>query len=167
MTMSIAGPSAIERLADEIERGYHGDPWHGASTREVLAGIDAGTAARRPIPNAHTIGEIVAHLTAWTREIARRFAGSEPATPSEGDWPEPAGPSEAEWQAAIADLDRTHAELVQAIRRFPPERLSEPMGSARHQALGTGLSFEGTLHGLSQHLAYHTGQIALLRKSFK
>jgi hypothetical protein len=41
------------------------------------------------------------------------------------------------------------------------------MGSARHQALGTGLSFEGTLHGLSQHLAYHTGQIALLRKSFK
>jgi uncharacterized damage-inducible protein DinB len=165
--MTIAGQSAIERLADEIERGYHGDPWHGASTREVLAGIDAGTAAQRPIPNAHTIGEIVAHLAAWTREIARRFAGSEPATPSAGDWPAPAGLSEAEWQAAIADFDRAHAELVQALRRFPPERLADPMGSARHQALGTGLSFEGTLHGLSQHLAYHTGQIALLRKSFK
>jgi len=165
--MTIAGRSASERLAGEIDHGYHGDPWHGASTREILAGIDAATAARRPIPSAHTIGEIVAHLTSWAREIGRRFEGGEPAPPIAGDWPEAAGPSEAEWQAALVDLDRAHTELVQAIRRFPPERLAKQMGSARHQALGTGLSFEDTVHGLSQHLAYHTGQIALLKKSFK
>ena len=163
--MAIAG--AIELLVDEIERGYHGDPWHGASTREILADVDATMAARRPIPNAHTIGEIVAHLTVWTREIARRFAGAPPAPPIEGDWPAPAGSSESEWQAALADFDRAHAELVAALRRFPPARAAETMGTARHQALGTGLTFESTLHGLSQHLAYHTGQVALLRKLVK
>ncbi|HWN80549.1 MAG TPA: DinB family protein [Candidatus Udaeobacter sp.] len=165
--MTSARESAIERLADEIERGYHGDPWHGGSTREILAGVDARTAAGRPIPAAHTIGEIVAHLTSWTFEIARRLAGGEPAPPSAGDWPVPAGSSAAEWQQALVELDRAHADLVQALRRFPPERLGDPMGTERHQALGTGLTVEGTLHGVSQHLAYHTGQIALLRKSFK
>ena len=165
MTNPALDPIAL--LADEIERGYHGDPWHGASTAEVLAGIDAATAARRPIPGAHTIGEIVAHLTAWAREIARRFGGSEPGSPAEGDWPRPADASAAEWEAARADLDRAHAELVSAIRRFPAERLASAMGGTRNQAAGTGLSFEQTVHGVSQHLAYHTGQIALLRKQFK
>ena len=165
MTQPTSDPVAL--LADEIERGFRGDPWHGSATREILAGLDAAAAARRPIPGAHTIGEIVAHLTVWTRELARRFAGAPPDSPPEGDWPRPAGANEAEWQAALAALDRAHDELLAAIRRFPADRLALPMGTSRHQALGTGLTFEQTLHGLSQHLAYHTGQIALLRKQFK
>jgi len=165
MTNPALDPIAL--LTDEIERGYRGDPWHGASTEEMLAEIDAATAARRPIPGAHTIGEIVAHLTVWAREIARRFAGAEPGSPPEGDWPRPAGATAAEWEAARTELSRAHAELVVAIRRFPAERLSHAMGGVRNQAAGTGLSFEQTVHGVSQHLAYHTGQIALLRKQFK
>jgi uncharacterized damage-inducible protein DinB len=157
----------VARIADEIERGFRGDPWHGSSTQEILAGIDSETAARRPIPGAHTIGEIVAHLAAWTHEIARRVAGAEPGSPPEGDWPPAAGPTAADWEAARADLNRAHAELVTALRQFPAGRLGQRMGSSRNQAVGTGLSFEQTLHGVSQHLAYHTGQIALLCKQFK
>jgi hypothetical protein len=162
--MTLESQTAVERLADEIERGYRGDPWHGSSTREVLAGVDAATAARRLIPSAHTIGEIVAHLTAWTREIARRLGGSEPGSPPEGDWPRAAGLDEGEWGRALAELDRAHSELLSALRRFPAADLERPVGRGRDQAVGTGLSFEQTLHGLSQHLAYHTGQIALLKK---
>jgi uncharacterized damage-inducible protein DinB len=158
---------AVARIADEIERGYRGDPWHGGSTREILDGVDSATATRHPIPGAHSIAEIVAHLTAWTREVARRLDGKAPAIPAEGNWPPPAGPTTGEWQAALIDLERAHDELLAALRRFPATQLQSPMGTERHQALGTGLSFELVLHGLGQHLAYHTGQIALLKKEFK
>ncbi|MGH7628258.1 MAG: DinB family protein [Gemmatimonadales bacterium] len=62
-----------DRIADELARAHGGDPWHGSSARAVLAGVSAAQAAVRPIPNAHTIWELVLHVTGWRREVARRL----------------------------------------------------------------------------------------------
>jgi hypothetical protein len=62
--------SDLEALCEDLRRVYDGAPWHGSSITEVLKGVDADVAARRSIPRAHTIWEIVLHMTAWTREVA-------------------------------------------------------------------------------------------------
>ena len=84
----------IDRIADQLERAYRGDPWYGPSLRSVLAGIRAEDAARHVIPGAHSIWEIVLHLTGWQREVARRLRDGVCREPAGGDWPAAPEPSE-------------------------------------------------------------------------
>lgn len=155
----------IERIADELGRAHHGDPWHGSSARAVLAGVTAPQAAARPLPNAHTIWELVLHVAAWRREVARRLAGGEPGLPASGDWPAmPAPPTADAWSSALSSFEASARELLAAVTRSDPEGLDTLIGGDRSREVGTGVSWYVMLHGVSQHDAYHMGQVALLRK---
>ena len=153
-----------DHLLDELRRAWDGDPWHGDSLRRVLQGITAAQASARPIPRAHSIWELVLHLTAWTREVTRRLRDRVAREPLDGDWPVP-GSGEGEWSAALDALSRAQAELLDAVAAFPPAKLDHVVGDERDRPLGAGVTYAVMLHGVSQHLAYHAGQIALLRKS--
>ncbi|HEX2079473.1 MAG TPA: DinB family protein [Longimicrobium sp.] len=154
-----------DRLLDELRRAWDGDPWHGDPLRRVLQGMTAAQASARPIPQAHSAWEIVLHLAGWTREVARRLREADVREPPEGDWPAP-GSGEGEWAAAVDALSRAHRELLEAVAAFPPAGLDQMVGQDRDRGLGTGVTCSVMLHGISQHYAYHAGQIALLRKSF-
>jgi uncharacterized damage-inducible protein DinB len=150
-------------IIDQLRRLHVGDAWHGPSLQEALAGVTAGMAVARPIPNAHNIAELVHHVAAWAGEVSARLGGRTPRMPDEGDFPPPVDViSDEEWVALRARLDDAHDRLVDAIQAFDPSRLEERMGTA-DAPLGTGVSFEGMLHGLVQHDAYHAGQVVLLK----
>lgn len=153
-----------ERIRDELQRSLDGDAWHGAPLARLLDGVTAATAAARPIPGGHTIWEIVVHVTAWVREVARRLDGGVPWIPPEADWPEVKETDEAAWTAVVADVRTAHDELLAALARFPEERLDEIVGGERDAPLGVGVSWHVVLHGVSQHNAAHGGQVALLKK---
>lgn len=153
-----------ELLADELDRAWRGDPWHGPSLEKILDGVDAAGAAARPIPDAHTIWELLLHLTAWTGEVTRRLGGADPGEPAEGDWPPIPVPTPSAWEAARRDFARAQETVLRAVRSTPESRLGEPVGRVRDPALGTGITCGQMLHGLAQHHAYHGGQISLLRK---
>jgi uncharacterized damage-inducible protein DinB len=155
----------VDRVEDEVRRASSGDPWHGCAIKEILTGVDARAAAGKPLAGAHSIWEIVLHITAWTREVARRIKGAAPQQPIEGDWPAVAVTSPEAWETARLELHKAHELLVAALRDFPESRLDECVGEVRNAPLGTGVSYYQTLHGLVQHDAYHAGQIALLKKA--
>jgi hypothetical protein len=67
--------SETQRLSEQVERAYAGDAWHGPSVREALDGVTAQLAMARPIADAHSIWEIVAHLAEWNTAIVRRLGG--------------------------------------------------------------------------------------------
>jgi uncharacterized damage-inducible protein DinB len=148
-----------------LRRALHGDAWHGASLDEALAGVDAFAAAAHPIDGAHSIWEIVLHVTGWAREVAKRLRGGEPTPPVRGDWPSPEASTEEAWAAARRELRAVHEELLSALEAFPPERLHERVGGERDAPLGTGVSYLEMIDGILQHDAYHTGQISLLKKA--
>ena len=66
------------RLAEQVEGALSGPAWHGASLEENLRGLTPEQAAARPVPGAHSIWELVLHITAWAGEVTRRLAGAEP-----------------------------------------------------------------------------------------
>ena len=74
----------VQRIGDELQRSIEGDPWHGDSASAILRGVDARTAGARPPGGAHSIREIVRHMTAWTNEVAHRLEGHPPGEPQEG-----------------------------------------------------------------------------------
>jgi uncharacterized damage-inducible protein DinB len=157
--------SDLEALREDLHKVYDGDPWHGSSITEVLKGVDADVAARRSIPSAHSIWEIVLHMTAWTREVASRVRGADAKSPPE-DWPATRfGGGEPAWQAAKADLAAAQKEVEAAVAAVKPEDLVRWIGDKRDPAVGAGVTVGTVIRGLMQHHTYHQGQIAILKRA--
>ena len=154
-----------ERIVDELERAVKGDPWHGSPLASVVSAIPADIAAQHPIEGAHSIWELVLHLTGWAREVARRVGGSPAGVPPEGDWPPVGQIDDQHWATAREALMAAHLDLIEAVRVLPEGRIDTVVGGGRDAPLGSGVSFYVTLHGLAQHDAYHAGQISLLKKA--
>ena len=146
------------RLNLQLKLANQGGAWHGPSLRELLDGVTAEQAAARPLPDAHSIWELVNHIAAWERIVMRRLQGEVISdVPDEINFPPVVEPSEAAWQAALAQLDETNRELREAIKQIDDAKLQELAPGKQHP-----LYIE--LYGALQHDLYHAGQIALLKK---
>ena len=151
-----------ERLLEMLDRVHDGDAWHGPSVMAVARSVPARHAEARPLPAAHTIGEIARHVVGWRDEVRERLAGKEPSLPSCGDWP---ASSSDGWTATLAELDRSHRDLRAAIESLPEGRWETLVGPSRQASVGTGVTFAVMLHGIIQHDVYHAGQMAMLKKA--
>ena len=156
--------SESDRLIDQFQRAHDGDTWHGSPIKEILKGVTAEQAARRPPNGAHSIWELVLHVTGWRNEVARRATGEPSGEPAEGDWPAIGDPAPARWDAALAALDASHTALVSVVRGMTDDHLLKPTNDPRNPPAVTGVSYYELLHGIVQHDAYHAGQIAVLKK---
>lgn len=146
-----------EFLADQLRRAHQGEAWHGPSLRETLAGVTAEMASARPVPEAHTIWELVLHISAWLSAVGRRQEGESVELPAAEDWPATGESSETAWRNTLAALDRETKRLQETIARLPEESLGKEVPGRDH-------SVRFMLEGVIQHHLYHAGQIALLKK---
>jgi hypothetical protein len=150
-----------ERIRDQIHRAVHGEAWHGPGLKELLAGVGAAQAASRPLPAAHSIWELVHHITAWATIVRRRIESAEKIeVTAEVDWPPVNSTDDASWSAALDRLEASHAALERTVAGLSPEALLR-------KAPGSDNSAYVLLLGVLQHGLYHGGQIALLRKALK
>ena len=156
--------SESDRLIDQFKRAHDGDPWHGSPVREILKDVTAEQAARRPPNGAHSIWELVLHMTGWRNEVARRATGEPSGEPAGGDYPDVGDSTAARWKAALEALDASHAHLVTVVQGMSDDDLLKPTNDPRNRPLGTGVSYYELLHGIVQHDAYHAGQIAILKR---
>jgi len=146
------------RILDGLRRTWDGDPWYGPSLRAVLADVDADLAASRPVLGAHSIWELVRHLSWWTMAVRRRLGG-EPVTAAEGeDWPAVTSTTPSAWLATLDVLEQAHRAVVAHVAAMPADALAELVPGQR-------VTKAATLHGLVQHNVYHAGQIALLKRA--
>jgi uncharacterized damage-inducible protein DinB len=150
----------LERLKDQFHKLFSGPAWHGASLIEIIDGVTLAEAQARPVPNAHTIGELLRHLLAWRTLVIHRLRGDDAYKVTDSlDWT--AGPaSETEWMADLENLRATQREILLLLGRFNPRLLDEP-------APGSDVSWHTLFHGLLQHDLYHLGQIGLLKKALR
>jgi uncharacterized damage-inducible protein DinB len=144
-------------VADRIERTVNGPMWHGPALTDLLDGVPPERAASKPIAGAHSIWEIVRHITAWA-EIALRRMHGEPVDPRpEEDWP-PIDGSRESWMRDLDRLNDSHRHLAAAVRPLDDRALETTVA-------GQEYSLDVMLQGVVEHGTYHGGQIALLRRA--
>jgi uncharacterized damage-inducible protein DinB len=150
--------SEAARIADQLGRAFDGSAWHGPAVIELLEDVDAATAAAKPLPNVHSIWELVLHIAAWDGAALRRLRGEKCQPTGPANFPSVPKPTEGAWRKAIAETKRTHDTLVKTVASLPDSRLSERVPGKRY-------AFYHLLHGIAQHELYHAGQIAILKKA--
>jgi hypothetical protein len=151
--------SEASRIADQLRYAFHGEAWHGPALLELLADVDAATAASHPLPETHSVWELVLHIAAWDDAVNRRIVGRKAVTLKDAEnFPAVKDKSRAAWKKAIAHLKMKHALLIQTVAGLPDDRL-------RERVPGKKYDMYFMLHGVIQHELYHAGQIALLKKT--
>lgn len=147
-----------ERIYDQLSRAYKGEAWHGPSLSELLSDITFEKASKKPLPNSHSIWEIVLHISAWKKEIKRRIEGEFTSLPPAEDWPAAEELTTASWAETLKTLELRQEKLLEAVSKLKDEDLEK-------NAAGQNYSIYFLLHGLVQHDLYHAGQIAILKKN--
>jgi len=151
------GVSEASRIADQLRRAFSGAAWHGPAVFELLRDVNAEAAAAHPLPNVHSIWELLLHIEAWDGAGLKRLDGKTARLKDEQNFPPMPQPTEEAWREAIASAKRTHDRLVETVARLTEKRL-------REQVPGKRYDFYHLLHGIVQHELYHAGQIAILKK---
>ena len=151
--------SEIDRILDQMDRAFSGDAWHGPPLKSLIDGLPAEDASKHPVEGAHSVWEIVQHITAWNTIVRRELVGEVLSITSEQDWPPVPELSEAAWQKAVENLVEAHSRLRAAVQGLREEQLEE------RPSKRTDNSRYVMLHGVVQHDLYHAGQIAVLKKA--
>jgi uncharacterized damage-inducible protein DinB len=148
--------SEIARIADLLEETFEGTPYYGPSVLGAFEKVTAEVAAQKPCWSAHSIWDLVAHLTAeleYAHAVIQGTAG--PWVEGETTWPAVSDTSEAAWREAIEGLKRANRALVRAVRQLDDSLLDQ-------QPIQVRGPYYLMLHGTMQHSIFHSGQISLL-----
>jgi hypothetical protein len=157
-------PKEVARLANQIRRAanghLHGQPWSGPSASDVFVGVSIAMAKAHPIPGAHSIWELVRHMTVWADVAARRIAGEIVEPTPEQDWPAVTGDEHpVDWEHDRMMFHVAHDDLADAVEALDDAALDTQVLSGDNHTIYI------TAHGVAQHVLYHTGQIAILKRA--
>jgi uncharacterized damage-inducible protein DinB len=149
----------IERIETQLRLSFEGAAWHGPSVLEALDGVTAEAAYQHPIAGAHSIWELVLHISAGYRLVLRRVQGDGRPLTAEEDWPTVSSPTPAAWQDEIRALRELNGQLRRVVLGFDADRLDEPLVPEPPYTAYTQFI------GMTQHDLYHAGQIVLLKRA--
>jgi len=147
-------------FSSEFRKAYSGDAWHGSNLFSIVSSVQYKNAYTRPIANAHTIAELVLHITAWTEEVISRLMDNRSKDPDRGDWPVVEEESSEAWDVILSEFHIANEKLNNLAMMITDEQWQENV------SLPTDVKQTKweMLNGLIQHHAYHGGQISLLLK---
>jgi uncharacterized damage-inducible protein DinB len=148
----------LQRNQDQLHRAFYGEAWHGEAILEVLNGVTTTIAASRPIPQAHSIWEIVKHITLWNDIVRGRIEGDAVEPGAGEDWQTVVEVSDDAWLDTLMELSRSFKDLEETLDDLKQAQFEENLPGRDYNA-------HFLIQGAIQHAAYHGGQIGILKKA--
>ncbi len=145
---------AIERILDQLNRSWGGPSWTGVEIRPLLDSISEEQARAHPIPNAHSILELVTHMGAEMDAASHRLAGNARDLTTEENWRDVTMISFAD---AVEELENAEGRLSDTVARLSVDNLDDIVP-------GRDYTVYVMVHGVIQHNLYHSGQISMLKR---
>ncbi len=134
----------------------HGPAWHGDPVMDILRRATAENATKRPFASAHTVWEILNHMTAWQEYTERVLHGGDASElEDEADWPPVSGSGENDWNAAVARFERSADNTIAIVSSWTEAQLGASVE-------GRPFTCKVLVHGIAHHNLYHSGQVAVL-----
>jgi uncharacterized damage-inducible protein DinB len=149
--------SEINAMIKHYDQILSGDAWHGDPVWQILDSISAHSAAARPLPSAHTVWEIVAHMTFWEGVVTKRLQGERAGLVEELNFPPMPEITETNWHKTLDEFRASNASFRSALKQLDPSKLQQLTAAGKR-------TYWEEAQGIIEHHLYHAGQIALLKK---
>jgi len=142
-------------------KGAHADPF------ACVEDLPAELAARHVAGFPHSIGQLVFHMNYWMEYELRRIRGQRPVYPQHNSESFPPAPSPANTQ----EWDRLQEQFAALLAQFgelaksPPQELEREIETVHEGDKKVAGTLEAVIWQMSAHNSYHTGQIAMIRRT--
>jgi uncharacterized damage-inducible protein DinB len=150
----------LTRILNHYDGVLNGDPWHGDPIWKILGTIPARTAAARPLQGAHTIWELVNHMTFWEGVVTKRLAGLRAGLVEELNFPLTPSATEENWKKTLDEFRASNRAFREALAKLDSAKLEQLTAAAKR-------TYYDEAHGIIEHHVYHLGQIAMLKKALE
>lgn len=146
-------------VVQQLENNQSGNNWLDESFKKKLKQVSSEMAFSRPIPELHTIAELVAHILIWRFEGIKKLQGlkSNVTMQSPENWRTNDELKKIGWEKLKTDLFDSQIELINLIKNNSDDYLEG-------NDYITGYSYKYLVEGLIHHDIYHLGQIGITLK---
>lgn len=151
-----------KHIIGQLRDVQNGETWYDDNIEKKISQITEDQAFVRPIPEVHSVAELVSHMLAWRLETLRRLKGEESTltVDSPEDWKTNDELKAIGWEALKTDLRASQQELVAFLAGKDDAYLEQTMDNGTY-------SLTYLVEGIIHHDLYHLGQIGITIKLLK
>ena len=149
--------SLTKQLAKHFREIHFGGNWTCAHLKDQLAGVDWQQSIT-PVRSFNTIATLVYHTSYYVSALLSVFHGNGLHTKDEYSFKHPPIESQQDWEQMLDKVWNNAEEAASLIEQLPEERLWENFTDEKYG------NYYRNIHGIIEHMHYHLGQIALIKK---
>ncbi len=145
-------------IARQIRGGFFGDNWCGLSLREAVADLRFDQAIKS-LPHSHSIAELVFHLGYYLQGVEEVLRGGSLVIRDQYSFEMPPITNESDWRSLLDRTWQLAESFIGQVEKLPDDLFDQTFVDEKYG------DYYRNLTGLVEHLYYHLGQIALIKKS--
>ncbi|MBK5272002.1 MAG: DinB family protein [Bacteroidia bacterium] len=149
----------IQSIINDLQVVLNGKPWFDRSVYAILDEIDTTLVYKKPNENSHSLMELLYHMLTWAEFTLKSVekAGKEHMNAIEKmDW-RLIEPAVHNWEKGLAEFKSVNEKIIDRLQTIDDSLLEETVDFRKY-------NFGVLLYGHIQHIIYHLGQIAYVKK---
>lgn len=156
----------IEDIINQLNDIQENKNWMGANFKDKLAVIESDEAFVRPLPDLHSVAEVISHLTVWRKETVLKIkTGKGSITDdAEENWLDNKRLKEIGWNKIKRDYRESLREIIDLLQTKQDSFLQEKYYDTDFKG---HYPYEFLVLGMLHHDIYHLGQLGIIIKYLK
>ncbi len=152
----------VSEITNQFETTYEGKPWYGSSITKILSDVTEKVALWKPTENAHSIAQLVWHMTYWRQALIKKLEADleyKASMESEDNWSSPEKIRSVGWNTILEQFHESQQKLVDLLKKQDDSLLEKTYYKE--------VTYREIITGILQHDIYHLGQIAYVKSIYK
>lgn len=146
-----------QQLAKQLREVYFGGNWTCSNLKDNLAGVSWEQATTQ-VQSFNTLVTLVYHVSYYAAVQIRVLRGEALNASDEESFNHPPIQSQKDWETLLEKIWLDAETLAALIEQMPEDKLQDDFTDKKYG------NYYRNLNGNIEHLHYHLGQIAILKK---
>lgn len=156
----------IEYILTQLENIQTGKVWMGPTYDSTLKNINEDNAFIRPLPELHSVAEIISHLTTWQKETILKIKTGEGSLTdeSEENWYSNEKLKERKWSVLLSEYKASLTTIIFILKSKEDSFLEKQYYDTDFKG---NYPYSFVINGMLHHNLYHLGQLGIVVKYLK
>lgn len=149
-----------QQIAKQFRDVHFGGNWTAVNLKDVLADVTWQEATTN-VGSLNTIVTLVYHTNYYVGAVAQVLRGEPLTAKDKYSFDHPSIQSTEDWEALLQKTWTDAEEFARMVEDFPADKLGETFADEKYG------SYYRNLTGIIEHMHYHLGQIAIIKKMIR